>query len=140
MGLFDSLKGKLDAVTGAAELAEHAPALKDAVLELLAHKDFGGLSGLVEKFKSQGLGDVISSWTSTGSNLPINAEQITQTLGPKAVQFLSEKSGVAPEKVAAGLTYVLPMIVDKLTPNGQVPEDSVLSQGLAALKNFKFNA
>jgi uncharacterized protein YidB (DUF937 family) len=139
MGLFDSLKGKFDAVTGAAELATHAPALKDAVLELLAHKDFGGLSGLVEKFKSQGLSDVISSWTSTGSNLPINAEQITQALGPKAVQFLAEKSGVAPDKVAAGLTYVLPMIVDKLTPNGQVPENSALSQGLAALKNLKFS-
>jgi len=138
MGLFDDLKGKLEAVTNTADVVAHAPALKDAVLEMLSHSDHGGLDGLVEKFKAQGLGDIVSSWTSNGGNLPVNAEQVTQALGPKAVQFLSEKSGLAPDKVAAGLTYVLPLIVDKLTANGQVPEGGALAQGLTALKNLKF--
>jgi uncharacterized protein YidB (DUF937 family) len=138
MGLFDDLKGKLDAVTSTADLAAHAPALKDAVLELLSHNDHGGLNSLVEKFQAQGLGDVVSSWTSNGGNLPVSAEQISQALGPKAVQFLSEKSGLAPDKVAAGLTYVLPLIVDKLTANGQIPEGGALAQGLTALKSLKF--
>jgi uncharacterized protein YidB (DUF937 family) len=138
MGLFDDLKGKLDAATGTAEMAAHAPALKDALLELLAHPDQGGLNGLLEKFNAQGLGSIVSSWTSSGSNQPINAQQIAQALGPQAIQFISEKSGVATDKVAAGLTFVLPLIVDKLTSSGQVPENSALAEGLNQLKNFKF--
>lgn len=138
MGLFDNLMGKVEAVAGAADTAAHAPALKDAVVELLSHSDHGGLGGLVEKFKGAGLGDVVSSWVSTGGNLPVNAQQITQALGPKAVQFLSEKSGLSPDKVAAGLTYVLPLIVDKLTPNGKLPENKFLAEGLTVLKGLKF--
>jgi uncharacterized protein YidB (DUF937 family) len=138
MGLFESLKGKLDAVTGAAEMATHAPALKDAVLELLAHKDQGGLAGLLDKFKGQGLGDIASSWVSTGGNLPVNAQQISQALGPKAVGFLAEKTGMAPEKISAGLTFILPLIVDKLTPQGKLPESNKLAEALTSLKGMKF--
>jgi uncharacterized protein YidB (DUF937 family) len=40
-----------------------------------------GLGGLVQALQKNGLGDVVSSWISTGQNLPISAEQIQRGLG-----------------------------------------------------------
>ncbi len=137
MGLFDNLMGKVNAISGAAQMAQNAPALKDAVLELLAKKETGGLEGLLAGFKGQDLSGIASSWLSSGKNMPISAAQITQALGPKAISFIAERSGVHKDKVAAGLTLVLPMIVDKLSPQGEAPKQDTLAQGLDMLKNFK---
>ena len=138
MGLFDSIVGKLGGAGGAMELAAHYPALKDSVIELLEKKDGGGLKGLVEKFKGQGLGDIASSWISTGGNLPVSAQQITQALSPKILEGIAQKTGLSSDKVAAGLAFVLPLVVDKLTSKGEVPDHSGLQKGLEALRGLKF--
>jgi uncharacterized protein YidB (DUF937 family) len=52
----------------------------------------GGLDGLVQSFQQKGLGDVVSSWVSTGQNLPISADQITHVLGSDAVKNLAAKA------------------------------------------------
>jgi uncharacterized protein YidB (DUF937 family) len=46
--------------------------LLDIALSLLTNPQTGGLGGLVEAFKSKGLNDIMSSWVSTGQNLPIS--------------------------------------------------------------------
>jgi len=46
----------------------------------------GGLDGLVTTFQQKGLGDVVSSWVSSGQNLPISADQISHVLGSDAVK------------------------------------------------------
>ena len=120
------------------ELAAHYPALKDSLVELLEKKDAGGLKGLLDQFHGQGLGDLASSWISSGGNLPVSAQQITQALSPKIMEAISQKTGLSPDKVAAGLAFVLPLVVDKLTPQGGLPDDSGLKKGLDALRAFKF--
>ncbi|TAM83011.1 MAG: DUF937 domain-containing protein [Acidobacteria bacterium] len=95
----------------------------------------GGLGGLVQAFQSKGLGDVVSSWVGTGQNLPISGEQIQSVLGSDTVQQLAAKAGVSPGAAQSALATVLPMVVDRLTPNGSVPEaGGLLSQGLNFLK------
>jgi len=138
MGLFDVLKGKLGSAGDAMELAAHYPALKDALLDVLQKKDLGGVQGLVDKFKGQGLGEIAASWVSTGGNLPASAQQIMTALGPTVIRQISEKTGLDSNKVAAGLTFVLPLVIDKLTPKGNAPDESGLKNGLDMLKNLKF--
>jgi uncharacterized protein YidB (DUF937 family) len=87
----------------------------------------GGLAGLVEQFRQNGHGDVINSWIRSGQNQPIAPEQLHQALGPDAVNNLSRMTGVSGQDLVAELSRVLPGIVDKLTPQGRVPDHAEMS-------------
>jgi uncharacterized protein YidB (DUF937 family) len=95
----------------------------------------GGLDGLVERFQQKGLGDVVSSWVSTGQNLPISADQITHVLGSDAVKNMAAKAGISPDQVSTQLSSLLPGIIDKLTPNGHTADaGGLLSAAMSMLK------
>jgi uncharacterized protein YidB (DUF937 family) len=81
----------------------------------------GGLQGVVSEFEKSGLGGTVKSWVGTGPNQPISPEQVHKALGPDLLQQLSEKSGLSVEDLAQKLSQVLPQTVDKLTPNGAIP-------------------
>jgi uncharacterized protein YidB (DUF937 family) len=83
------------------------------------------------------MGGLVSSWVSTGQNLPISADQIQNVLGSEQVKELAAKAGISPDVVSSHLAQLLPMLVDKLTPNGQVPQtSSLLEEGMGMLKNL----
>ena len=50
-----------------------------------------GLPGILDKFKTSGLGDVVASWVGTGSNLPISPEQLQNVLGGESLQAMAAK-------------------------------------------------
>jgi uncharacterized protein YidB (DUF937 family) len=82
----------------------------------------GGLANLVKTFQNKGLGDIVNSWVSTGKNLPISPDQIQKGLGSDTIKNLAGKLGLSHTDAAAKLTSLLPGLVDKLTPNGKLPE------------------
>ena len=82
----------------------------------------GGLGSLVERFQQNGHGDVINSWVGSGQNQPITPDQLHQALGPDAVNNLSRMTGVSSQDLVSELSRVLPGIVDKLTPQGRMPD------------------
>jgi uncharacterized protein YidB (DUF937 family) len=81
----------------------------------------GGLSSLVEKFTQGGLDEQVASWVGTGHNLPISADQIHSVLGAIGLQDIAAKLGISSTEAAGHLSTLLPQVVDKLTPNGQLP-------------------
>ena len=131
MGLFESLAGSF---LGTAGSGAHA-GLANEVVGMIGGGQGGGLPGLVRRFESQGLGNLISSWISTGQNLPISADQITSVLGSAQVHQLAARFGIAPEAVAAHLTQLLPQVINGLTPNGSVPDSDALQEGLSLLRS-----
>lgn len=132
MGLLDDLVGKATSMLGAKE--GESSGLMGSVMELLSNSETGGLNGLVQSFQEKGLGGIISSWIGTGENLPISAEQIQQGLGSDMVQNLAAKVGIAPEELNGKLAELLPGLIDKLTPDGTVPEGGLLEKGMEFLK------
>lgn len=117
MGLLDSVMG---AVTGQ---AGQPGGLAGVLGGLLANNsELGGLSGLIEKFKQAGLGDVIQSWIGQGENLPISAEQITQVLGSGTIGNIASQLGIDPAQASNQLAQVLPGLVNTLTPGGEAPQ------------------
>jgi uncharacterized protein YidB (DUF937 family) len=108
-----------------------------ASLMQMINRQPGGLSGLVQQFHDKGLGSLVSSWVSTGQNLPISADQIQHVLGSEQVKELAAKAGISPDAASSHLSQLLPMLVDKLTPNGQVPEtSSLLQSGMDMLRGL----
>jgi uncharacterized protein YidB (DUF937 family) len=142
--------GILDAVLGAVKgqiannetlgVASADHGLLESVIGMISDPQTGGLSGLVEKISAGGLGEQVASWVSTGQNLPISAEQIQQVLGSSFVQGLAGKMGINTADVADSLASMLPQVIDKLTPDGQVPGDNKLLEiGLAGLTSLLGN-
>ena len=129
MGLFDDIVGGL-----AAKDTQHA-ALYDEVGKLVNQS--GGVSGLATQFEQKGLGGVMSSWIGTGPNPPISGEQVLQVLGHDKIVAMAAKAGLSEQEVTDGISKLLPVVVDHLTPNGTVPGHSVpeVDSALAVLKS-----
>ncbi|MGB5287693.1 MAG: YidB family protein [Ignavibacteriaceae bacterium] len=88
----------------------------------------GGLNNLISQFGSKGLGDVIGSWVGTGKNMPISADQLKGVLGDDTIKNIASKLGMDSNAVTSQLSNLLPDVVDKLTPDGKVPEGDIMSQ------------
>jgi uncharacterized protein YidB (DUF937 family) len=116
MGLFDSIIG---AVEGQA--AQHlglAPEAGNLINQA------GGVNGLVQQAQQQGIGGIVSSWIGGGANQPISADQIINLIGQDRLTAIAAKVGLPEPAVATGLTMVLPLLINQLTPNGTVPPHS----------------
>ena len=131
MGLLDNIVGK---VLGGGSGAQSN--LVNEVMGLLNNQQTGGIEGLVQKFSGKGLGDVVNSWVSTGKNLPVSPQQIQQVLGNDTIRQFASKIGIQPDQASARLSDILPKVVDKLTPNGQIPEGDLMSKGMDLLKGL----
>ena len=114
--------------------------LIEIVTGLMNNPQTGGLSGIIDMFNKSGLGDAISSWISTGENQPVSGEQIEQALGSDTIQEIAQRLGVSGADASGGLAALLPQIIDKLTPDGTVPESDIIAQGLDLLKNKLMNS
>jgi len=139
MGLFDSIAGQV-AQQAAAALSGQSGAGGDKMVQmvmgLLNNPELGGISGLVSAFQKNGLGDIVASWISNNTNLPISAAQIQSVLGQGPLQDLAAKTGMSANEVASNLSEHLPGLVDQLTPNGQLPSGDLMAQGMGMLKGF----
>lgn len=129
MGLLDSVIGAVVNSQGGHSGAQGGGAdLLGAVIGMLGNNNAGGLggiAGLVEKFQQSGLGDVAKSWVSTGQNMPVSPDQLGGVLGDDMIAGLSRQTGVNPGDLLGQLAQMLPQVVDKLTPNGQVPQGNI---------------
>lgn len=133
MGLFDDVLA-MAGMGGAAQSQQHAGTLS-LLMDFINSPQVGGIAGLQQMFQQKGLGNVVSSWIGTGQNLPISADQLHNVLPGGALQNLASKSGMDTTQLAGLFSQFMPHVVDKLTPNGQVPDAGALSQmmkGLAA--------
>ncbi len=133
MGLFDTIVGALQGQSGGTPGTSGTQGdLLSSVMGMLNDPKVGGLSGLVEKFTQGGLGEQVASWVSTGKNLPVSADQIQSALSSSGLHDIAAKFGINTTDMAAQLSNLLPQVVDKLTPDGKVPEGNIDLSKLAS--------
>lgn len=87
-----------------------------------------GLNGLIERFRQSGLGGIVDSWIGTGANRQIAPQQLNQALEPGEVDELSRQTGLPQQEVLSQLSQALPEVVDRLTPEGRVPDPAEMSR------------
>jgi len=138
MGLFDSLVGQVGAALSSGQSQGNQGGMMDVISHLLSDPKTGGLQGLLKSFQDKGLGDIAASWVGSGPNQPITAAQIQQVIGSDRLASISQKVGLSPDTVAAGLAEMLPHVIDHLSPNGQLTADHLVEQGLSLLKTKLF--
>ena len=138
MGLVDNVMGKLSGQQGGQ--AGRGGAGGETGLQALTKllNDNGGVQGVIARLNSNGLGQQVQSWIGTGQNKPVSGTQVAQALNTDSLNTMAQETGTTPQKVSEHVAQVLPEVVDKATPGGQVPPpgDDPLSKGLDALKGI----
>jgi len=126
MGILDSLQS-MAGQTGAAP-GEHAKVAGSFIEALSTHP--GGITGLLESLKANGLADHVNAWAN-GQAKPATPEQVQQGLGPTGlIEQTAQKAGVSPSMVTSALAVILPMVIQHFTSNGQATNSGAFS-GLA---------
>jgi len=124
--------GLLDEVLAMAGGTQHASAL-NAILSLINSPQVGGLAGLQSMFQQGGLGHIMSSWIGNGPNLPVSANQLQNVLHGGSLQQAAQQAGMDSSQFTNTMSTLLPHLVDKVSPNGQLPDASALQQMLKGL-------
>lgn len=129
MGILDSLAGGTGTKTQNSDII-------NVLLGMISNNEQGGLGGLIKSFTDNGLGGIVSSWISTGENKSISEDEVGRGVGEERIKEISERTGKSRETVVSTLKNQLPQVVDKLTPNGNMPDNNLLQQGIGMLKNL----
>lgn len=94
----------------------------------------GGLGSVLDRFKQHGYSQQASSWVSAGQNDEPPRQAVKDVMGEQELSQMSQQLGVSQDEVSGAMAQVLPQLVDHLTPQGHVPDDSNdrLNRGLSA--------
>jgi uncharacterized protein YidB (DUF937 family) len=106
-------------------------------MALLLLQQNGGLQGVLGKLRTGGLSQQADSWVSTGQNMNISGDQLEQVFGSSAIRDVATRMGVSEQEAGSEMAQILPQIIDRLTPRGDVPENSEaeIEDGLSMLAN-----
>jgi uncharacterized protein YidB (DUF937 family) len=127
MGLLDSIMGMVGKGGG-----------KDVMSQLstmLTGKggDGMGLSRLLDQFKGAGLGDKADSWVGKGENQPLDPDEVEKAIGSERLAKMSKQTGQSVGTLKTDLSKMIPDAVNKLTPDGKVPNPSDLTSMVKGL-------
>ncbi|MET3913731.1 uncharacterized protein YidB (DUF937 family) [Variovorax sp. OAS795] len=134
MGLLDSVLGQVLGGAGQQQQPQGGGmgdlgGLAGALGGLLANNGSeGGLGGLVSKFEQAGMGDVIGSWIGKGENQPVSEGQLQDALGGDTIANIASRLGINAQTLLPMLATLLPVLIDRLTPHGKVPEQGLGDQ------------
>ena len=98
----------------------------------------GGVGALLQRFQQKGYSQQAASWVSTGPNEVLEPQAVNDVVGLDELSRLSQQLGVSHEEVSSGMAQILPEVVNHLTPQGHVPDDSddVLGRGMTMLEQL----
>ena len=115
MGLLDSMKSMVGG--GAADSGAHA-SVASAFFDAVGQHP-GGMSGVLDHFRQNGMGQHVDSWQQSGTpNQPISPQQAQQGLGSGLVDQIAQRSGLSPTVVTGAMAVLMPMVVSHFAASG----------------------
>jgi len=117
-----NILGAFDAIPGG--IPSNAGRLLPALLEQMRSYP-GGVAGFLAALRQGGLGEAVSSWLSTGPNRTVTSDELRHAMGPDMLQVIASESGEGESGVLKGLTTLLPLVIDKLSPNGTLSDEEL---------------
>ena len=74
------------------------------------------------------MGDQADSWVSNGPNKQVSPGDLASALGADQIEALAAQSGLSRNDLLQGLSQFLPDVVNKLTPDGRLPDENEMSR------------
>jgi len=88
----------------------------------------GGLGEMVNRFRMAGHGHAADSWVNSGTNLPMQTNDLEAALGDDTLLELEQKTGLSRDELLRRLATTLPDMVNKMTPDGRLPSPAEASR------------
>ena len=88
----------------------------------------GGLGELLKQLQEGGQEEATKSWVGKGENKPIAPGDLANALGADQIDSIAAQSGMSRDELLQGLSKYLPGVVDHLTPEGRLPDETELSR------------
>jgi uncharacterized protein YidB (DUF937 family) len=76
-----------------------------------------------------------NSWVGAGANEPVTGKEVEDVVGSEEIDRIASRLGISREEAADDVAQVLPALVDRVSPEGQLPPDSDLDSVFAKLAN-----
>lgn len=131
MGILDSVIG---AVAGSVLGGNGNNQQQSLAMQLIAAllKQSGGAGNLLSQLQQSPLAGALASWISNGANQQVNGNDIISALGAELLGGVAQKVGVDNTTASNLLAQYLPMVINKITPNGTAADAQSfdLSDGL----------
>jgi uncharacterized protein YidB (DUF937 family) len=86
----------------------------------------GGLNKIMGGLKANGLSSQADSWVGKGQNQPVQAKDVEQAVGPEQIREIAQQLGISESQAADAVAQALPHVVDKVSPDGQLPPEQDL--------------
>jgi uncharacterized protein YidB (DUF937 family) len=96
-----------------------------------------GLQGIMAALQTKGMTNEVQSWVRNGKNLPVTGSDIKRAVDPQRLVQMAKQQGLTPDELCEHVAQVLPGMVDKATPNGQVPKQAGADAQNGMLNNKK---
>ncbi len=125
MGLLDALTS----IAGGASPEHHGVA--DALSQVMQEHP-GGMGGILDQLKQNGLGEQVQSWVGSGTNQSISPEQVQQGFGASTLNNIAQRAGISPAVASGIIAVVLPLVVSHLSGNSGAPAQQGGLAGLAS--------
>jgi uncharacterized protein YidB (DUF937 family) len=96
----------------------------------------GGMGAVLDKFRQKGMTRQTQSWVDPGENQAIDEQGVEQVVGQDELRQMAQRLGVPEQEVAQAFAEIMPEMVDKLTPEGRLPQqaDEVLDESTRTLE------
>ncbi len=96
----------------------------------------GGMSGLVDQFRQNGMGGHVDNWMASQPGAQpaqaIAPQQVEQGLGGGALESIAQRAGMSPEMTKIALATALPLLMSHLAGgSGQLPAQGGGLAGIA---------
>lgn len=102
-------------------------------------KLFGGtgVQGIVSAMHQNGLGQQAKSWIGPGKNQPISGADVKKMANPQLLGQLAKQQNLSPDELCEHIAQALPQVVDKATPDGQIPKQASAADALTGMLKKK---
>jgi uncharacterized protein YidB (DUF937 family) len=95
------------------------------------------MQGVLSKLNNSGSSQQVQSWVGNGQNQPISGDDVQRAVDPATLQQCAQQQGMSPDELSGHVAQALPEMVDKATPDGQMPaQDPFTQQGGGGIKKL----
>jgi len=103
------------------KLGERAGPLLTMLLSLIFDEKRGGFAGFIDRFRSNNMGELLTSWLGNGENRSLTLSQLESVLGNNVMQQMASRLDLSTGTVSTALGQLIPIVIDKLSPDGKLP-------------------
>lgn len=118
MGTLDAILAEAGTQFGLSN--SKASSLLSSLLSLINDTP-GGLTTFLDRFRKAGLGDAVSSWLTNAPPRPISEMTLESAVGRDWIDRIASKAGMSSSAASSALGFMIPNLVQRLTPGGVVP-------------------